>query len=339
MAKGIKRNIHFIAVVVRSCLSLFSKCVIIILSTFILIPKMSSNINHKNMHGFQKSNTDRNSRRRELYKLMPPEKKEILLARRRAKRAEMKKHNLSKSSDLMTEPMLLLSEIDSTMQSETNYIKLKEVSNCHFCKAIKFEYEPPAFCCSNGSVQLTSHEIPIELKNLYLENTELSKHFRTYIRTYNNIFAFTSLGVTYDKELAKTNNGIYTFRVQGQMYHFINDLIPTDKKGKNLQLYFFDSENELRNRMACSNKLNEYVVRTLMEILKINPYSMFLKSLVDIPQLSDFYIALKCDSGLDQCIYNLPTRSSCGIWVEQDITNSIPTPHIQYIQKVIKVNW
>ncbi|WMV49160.1 hypothetical protein MTR67_042545 [Solanum verrucosum] len=230
---------------------------------------MSSNRNHKNVHAFQKSNADRNARRRELYRLMPPEEKEILLARRQAKRAEMRKYNLSESSmnndltiasssdstiisvaqssNLMRQRMLLLPEIGSTMPSEVNYIKLKEVSNCQFCKAIKFEYEPPAFCCSNGSIQLSTHEIPIDLKNLYLENTELSKHFRTYIRTYNNIFAFTSLGVTYDKELAKRNNGIYTFRVQGQMYHFINDLIPKDKKGKNLQLYFFDSENELRN--------------------------------------------------------------------------------------------
>ncbi|KAG5614680.1 hypothetical protein H5410_014504 [Solanum commersonii] len=118
------------------------------------------------------------------------------------------------------------------------------------------------------------------------------------------------------------------------MYHFINDLIPIEKKGKNLQLYFFDSENELRNRMSCSNKLNEYVVRTLMEILKINSYSMFLKSLVDVPQLSDFYIALKCDSGLDQRIYNLPTvLEVAGIWVEQDITNSIPTQHIRIYTK------
>ncbi|KAG5570211.1 hypothetical protein H5410_059977 [Solanum commersonii] len=315
-----------------------------------------SNRKHKNMHVFLKSNADTNARRRELYKLMPLEEKRILLARRRVKRVEIRKHNLSESSmnnDLpaasssnstivsvaqssnliMRKSMLLLSEIGSTMPSKINYIKLKEVSNCHFCKAKTFEYEPPAFCCSNGSVQLTSHEIPIELKNLYLENTELSKHFRTYIRTYNNIFSFTSLGVTYDEELAKRNNGIYTFRVQGQMYHFINDLIPTDKKGKNLQLYFFDSENELQNRMACSNKLNEYVVRTLMEILKINPYSMFLKSLIDVPQLFDFYIALKCDSGLDQRIYNLPTVSEvAGIWVEQDITNSTP-PHIRIYTK------
>lgn len=69
-----------------------------------------------------------------------------------------------------------------------------------------------------------------------------------------------------------------------------------------------------------------------MDILKINPYSMFLKSLKDVPQLTNFTITLKCDSGLDQCIYNQPTISEvAGIWIEQDIDNSIPTPHIQYI--------
>lgn len=32
----------------------------------------------------------------------------------------------------------------------------------------------------------------------------------------------------YDKYLVKRNRGIYTFRVQGQMYHMINDLYPVD---------------------------------------------------------------------------------------------------------------
>lgn len=66
-----------------------------------------------------------------------------------------------------------------------------------------------------------------------------------------------------------------------------------------------------------------------MEILKINPYSIFLKSLINIPQLCDFYIALKSDGDLDQTIYNLPTASEvAGIWVEQDAQNYILTPHI-----------
>lgn len=114
------------------------------------------------------------------------------------------------------------------------------------------------------------------------------------------------------------------------MYHFINDLIPSDEKGKNMQLYYFDSENELRNRMACSDKLNEYTIKRLMEILNINPYSIFLKSLINIPQLFDFYIAFKSDAGLNQRTYNLPTTSEVTtIWVDQDANNYVSAPHIR----------
>ncbi|WMV20007.1 hypothetical protein MTR67_013392, partial [Solanum verrucosum] len=74
-----------------------------------------SNINHKNVHVFQKSNADRNARRRELYKLMPPEEKKILLARRRAKRAEIRKHNLSESS--MNNDLPTASSSNSTIVS------------------------------------------------------------------------------------------------------------------------------------------------------------------------------------------------------------------------------
>lgn len=145
--------------------------------------------------------------------------------------------------------------------------------------------------------------MPAELRNSYVGNTEESKRFRTYIRIYNNIFAFTSLGVSYDKDLARRNHGIYTFRVQEQMYHSIDDLFPTNQKAKNLQLYFYDNDNELANKMACSNRIDESIVRNLMELLGNNPYSIFLRSLTNVPNLPNFYIALKCDTGLDQGIY------------------------------------
>ncbi|PHT72099.1 hypothetical protein T459_22884 [Capsicum annuum] len=132
------------------------------------------------------------------------------------------------------------------------------------------------------------------------------------------MFAFTSLGINYDKELVKRNDGIYTFRVQGQMYHFINDLLPADQIAKNLKLYFHDTDNEIANRMACSAKFHESIVLKLINILRINPYSIFLKSLIDVPDLSNFYIALNSGSGLDQWVYNLPNTSEVEvIWVEK----------------------
>ncbi|XP_070028974.1 uncharacterized protein [Nicotiana sylvestris] len=153
-------------------------------------------------------------------------------------------------------------------EQQSEYVALKRIPNCQFCHAKKFEYEPPRFCCNSGSRRLTSHKMPTELSELYFRNTEGSENFRTYIRTYNNMFAFTSLGVKYDKELARRNCGIYTFRVQGQMYHFIEDLVPSNENPRNLQLYFYDHDNELANRMACSTRINKSIVKKLMDILK-----------------------------------------------------------------------
>nr|XP_033512702.1 uncharacterized protein LOC104098914 isoform X2 [Nicotiana tomentosiformis] len=211
-----------------------------------------------------------------------------------------------------------------------DYARLKDVPNCKFYNAKRFQYEPPGFCYGSGSVKLVSYDLPNELSDLYTGNTKEAKHFRTYIRTYNNMFAFTSLGVTNDKDLARRYHGIYMFRVQGQMYHFIPDLLPFDKKGKNMQLYFYDNENELANRMACSRNINESIVKRLMHVLSINPYSIFLKSLTNVPKLSDCYIALKCEPKSDQHVYNLPTTTEVAeIWVHDNAANIVSTPHIR----------
>ncbi|XP_018631435.1 uncharacterized protein [Nicotiana tomentosiformis] len=172
--------------------------------------------------------------------------------------------------------------------------------------------------------------MPNELLNLYLGSTEESEHFCTYLRLYNNMFAFTSLGVNYDKVLAKRNQGIYIFRVQGQMYHFINELVPTNWRSRNLQLYFYDENAEILNRMASSDILRQLIVEKLMNILKINPYCIFLKSLIHIPELSNFYIALRCGSGLYQRVYNLPIVSEvAALWLEQETNNNSSAPHIR----------
>lgn len=82
--------------------------------------------------------------------------------------------------------------------------------------------------------------------------------------------------------------------------------------------------------MACSDKVHESVVNNLMNILSINPYSIFLKSLMDVPDLSNFYIALKSDTGLDQRVYNLPTTSEVeAIWVEKEFNEISSSSHIR----------
>lgn len=82
--------------------------------------------------------------------------------------------------------------------------------------------------------------MPSELMDLYLDDSAEAQEFRKCVRSYNNMFAFTSIGIYCDKLLARRNHGVCTFKVQGQMYHFINQLVPEEgEQLRNLQLYFF----------------------------------------------------------------------------------------------------
>ena len=91
---------------------------------------------------------------------------------------------------------------------------LRSVDDCKYCRIKRFSSESPNFYCSGKIVSLVSHAIPYSLQRLFTDRTEKCVHFRNNIRTYNNNFAFTSLGAKYFKELTKNSHGMYTFRVQ-----------------------------------------------------------------------------------------------------------------------------
>ncbi|KAL0291595.1 UNVERIFIED_CONTAM: hypothetical protein Scaly_2631000 [Sesamum calycinum] len=168
---------------------------------------------------------------------------------------------------------------------------LPEAPVCMHCGAKRFHREPPGFCCSNGQVSLSTLNVPNELRDLFFGSSQMCLHFKANSRTYNNAFAFTSFGVTYDKELCRTN----------------------------LQLYFHDIENEVDNRLAVSDKLKQELVLMIMKLLEVNPYSFFFRSLREIPELHDYKIILRADPGLDQRIYNVPTVDQvAAIWKDSD---------------------
>nr|GEW58437.1 putative reverse transcriptase domain-containing protein [Tanacetum cinerariifolium] len=64
------------------------------------------------------------------------------------------------------------------------------------------------------------------------------------------MFYFTSFGVRIDPSI-NTGRGLYPFRINGQNYHRIGYLLPKEGvQPRYAQLYFFDTENEVRNRMS-----------------------------------------------------------------------------------------
>lgn len=135
-------------------------------------------------------------------------------------------------------------------------------STCRKCKAIMWELEKsstnpqikePLFtqCCGNGKITLPMLTKPPEiLTKLYSNNDAISKHFLANIRAYNMMFSFTSMGGKIDKSVNQ-GRGPYSFTLHGQNYHRIGSLLPDDgSTPKFAQLYIYDTDHEVQNRIA-----------------------------------------------------------------------------------------
>ncbi|GJR76764.1 helicase [Tanacetum coccineum] len=140
-----------------------------------------------------------------------------------------------------------------------------ECSNCHAImwyeersnKARKVVNPSFSLCCQNG-------------------------RFRDQIRVYNSMFSFTSFGARIDHSI-NTGKGLYTFRINGQNYHRIGSLLPKEGvQPRFAQLWFFDTENEVRNRMGSfiNNENGEGVDKTTVKSLlqMLDQYSAFAKT-------------------------------------------------------------
>ncbi|CAH9137149.1 unnamed protein product [Cuscuta epithymum] len=155
---------------------------------------------------------------------------------------------------------------------------------CEFCGAL-FWYEervrkspagkPPKFspCCNQGDVVLPAMEEPPEpLKSLIFGSDERSRHFLENIRSYNAMFAFTSMGGKQDKDINQGKTPPI-FRINGQNYHRIGSLLPRDGgQPKFLQMYLCDPSEETSNRLKAvrsegGTKLHDALVSELTHML------------------------------------------------------------------------
>lgn len=88
-------------------------------------------------------------------------------------------------------------------------------------------------------------EYPSYIQELFNDN-----HFMANIRAYNQMFSMTSLGANID-ETVNIGRGPYVFKVSGQIYHHIGRLCPeVGKDPRFLQLYIYDTDHEVDNRLA-----------------------------------------------------------------------------------------
>ncbi|KAH0661326.1 hypothetical protein KY284_026257 [Solanum tuberosum] len=159
----------------------------------------------------------------------------------------------------------------------TSSHKREEQIDCTYYNAMRFQYEPPTFCCGGGYISLAPNEVANGFYELFVSDSEDAKLFRKNICTYNSIFAFTSFGVKLDKELAFSRKGVYSLKAQGQIYHDLPSLIPNNDIPRYFQLYFYDTDLELANRMSVLEdaNLSEEVMIKITNIIEWNPYAKF----------------------------------------------------------------
>ena len=136
---------------------------------------------------------------------------------------------------------------------------------------------PPKYflCCGDGKIKLpTILETPEVLNSLLNYNGgSLSTFFRKNIRTFNSMFAFTSFGANIELS-TKDSHGPYVFKISGQIHHLMGSLLPTDdERPRFAQLYIYDTENEVENKMSSfifdetSKDLSQSIVQLLIEML------------------------------------------------------------------------
>ena len=142
------------------------------------------------------------------------------------------------------------------------------------------------------------------------------KDFCKIIKEYNNALALASLGIDQAPEIGPN------FKILGKLHHKIGSLgCPSNEKPKFAQLYFYDQENEIQNRLDHQTKnLNPNIVKLLQDMLsENNPYISSLKAALDVcADDSNLQLVLHADARLKpkedhSRSYNLPLGSEVAV--------------------------
>ncbi|KAI5392584.1 hypothetical protein KIW84_077109 [Lathyrus oleraceus] len=181
---------------------------------------------------------------------------------------------------------------------------------------------------SDGKVQLPLLKpAPKVLQHLLFDNESCeSKNFQQQIRMYNVMFAFTSPAAKVDNRF---NNGRCppNFHIQGQSCHRIGSMLPVPGQNPRFaQLYVYDTENEIENRMhgfRSKSGVDVNIVRKLSEMLyECNVHAQSFRMARDRlceEGVSDLKPRLISERRNDGRIYNQPTVSEVAALIVGDV--------------------
>lgn len=209
--------------------------------------------------------------------------------------------------------------------------------DCIFCGAYHWLEErlpsstrsTPAFrCCGLGKIKIPTPQLPPDLlvQLLTSRHTE-STEFKRLIRSYNNAFAWTSLGANIDPLLASGRQGVYTFRLQGEMKHFIGTLLPqANRREVFAQIHIMDATEAERvhARLDMTSGLSPALILSLQQMLEThNPYVQFFRNNASRSR-SPCCVQLKIldPTTKDPRTHNIPTCNEVAVLLVDDPTES-----------------
>ncbi|KAK8815284.1 hypothetical protein WA158_003496 [Blastocystis sp. Blastoise] len=213
---------------------------------------------------------------------------------------------------------------NDTINNTTIYMKRRKQWTLDTEENVLLKNSQYSGCCRNGKVHLGSLSEPdISIQNLLNDNTDSSKQFKKDIRRYNNSIAFASMSCT-DTQTRLDNNGIYFYKVHGNIYHSMADLYPPEGITPNYnQIYIYDQEEafQLRSNNQYYDNLNTEIMRVLHNSLLNNELMNAFKTLheevttattnnnnLHISQV-DVSLKFKTLHSDDQRRYNTPSAS------------------------------
>ncbi|KAI9013913.1 hypothetical protein CLU79DRAFT_665192, partial [Phycomyces nitens] len=139
-------------------------------------------------------------------------------------------------------------------------------------------------CCSNGKVTLPLQIAPLqELLDIVINHdssNQKAENFHKNIRAFNNAFTFVSIKANIDENLANRRDGVFTFRVNGTMYHNVGSLRSQNQTTAGFsQIYFCDTNEKLARRATLFSGLDTTTIEMIQNVLNIhNPYARTLIS-------------------------------------------------------------
>lgn len=111
---------------------------------------------------------------------------------------------------------------------------------------------------------------PAVIQELFTNQDSVSKEFYVNIWQYNNMFAFTSLGVLNRRIVTHNHQGSgpYSFWIQGELYHWSGSLaLSKGAEPAFVQLYIYDPATILEAQHQTNSGCNPLTLQTLQDVL------------------------------------------------------------------------